>query len=91
VTFNSGSSYKVDANSTSAKVDKVVAKGVTINALVSDDLAVLHAQFTKHNLLGLVVQNVESDRYGKQDAAKATTFSGSPSVIDASKPINFCF
>jgi hypothetical protein len=32
VTFNSASSYKVDANSTSAKVDKVVARGVTINS-----------------------------------------------------------
>jgi autotransporter-associated beta strand protein len=32
VTFNSASSYKVDANSTTAKVDKVVARGVTINS-----------------------------------------------------------
>jgi hypothetical protein len=32
VTFNSASSYKVDANSTSAKVDKVAARGVTINS-----------------------------------------------------------
>jgi len=32
VTFNSASSYKVDANSTSAKADKVVARGVTINS-----------------------------------------------------------
>src|SRR5205823_13557636 len=31
VTFNSTSSYKVDANSTSAKADKVLARGVTIN------------------------------------------------------------
>ena len=32
VTFNSTSSYKVDANSTSAKADKVLARGVTINS-----------------------------------------------------------
>jgi autotransporter-associated beta strand protein len=32
VTFNSASSYKVDANSTSAKADKVLARGVTINS-----------------------------------------------------------
>ena len=32
VTFNSTSSYKVHANSTSAKADKVLARGVTINS-----------------------------------------------------------
>src|SRR5438477_12074899 len=32
VTFNSTSSYKVDAHSTSAKADKALAKGVTINS-----------------------------------------------------------
>ena len=32
VRFNPKSSYKVDANSTSAKVDKVVARGVTISS-----------------------------------------------------------
>jgi len=32
VTFNAASSYKVDANSTSGKTDKLSAKGVTINS-----------------------------------------------------------
>jgi fibronectin-binding autotransporter adhesin len=32
VRFNSASSYKVDTNSTSAKADKIVARGVTINS-----------------------------------------------------------
>ena len=32
VTFNSASSYKVDTNSTSAKADRVLARGVTINS-----------------------------------------------------------